>query len=72
MSVHNARPGDVYRDASGQLYTVIGYCAEPTVTVERLFTLDEAAEHEGEMTRLSGGVGGLMWNGFTRLDSSDV
>lgn len=70
MSVHNAVPGDVYRDASGQLWQVVATCHEPTVTVEQLFKVDEAVERKGEMTRMSGGVSGQMWYGFKKLEES--
>ena len=68
MSVHDAEPGDIYRDKGGQLWQVVGTCREPTVIVERLYKMDEAVARQGEMSRMSGGVGGLMWQGFTKLE----
>lgn len=69
MSVHDARPGDVYRDGQGLLWEVIGVCQEPTVIVERLYKMEEAISRNGEQSRMSGGVGGLMWKGFKKLEA---
>jgi hypothetical protein len=68
MSVHEAEPGDVYVDGQGELWKIVGICREPTVIADRLTT---AFEREGGagigQQRQSGGVSGLMWNGFRKL-----
>lgn len=63
MSVHDAEPGDVYRDKRGELWRVRWVCREPTVCVERL-----SPDPFLEPTAQSGGVSGLLWNGFVKLE----
>lgn len=60
--VQDAEPGDVYVDAKGTLWRVIGSCHEPTVIVQSIEN-DSIAEAK----RMSGGVSGVMWQGFTRI-----
>lgn len=62
MSVHDAEPQDVYADKNGKLWRVYYYCSQPTVGVIEI----EPAEG-CEPARMSGGISGLMWNGFTRI-----
>jgi len=62
MSVHDAQPNDVYVDDSGKLWRVVGVCGEPTVIVQEV----EPDAPESPVKR-SGGVSGLMWNGFKRI-----
>lgn len=62
MSVHEAEPGDVYVDAHGKLWRVMGTCKEPTVTVVEIEPYDTR-----KPIRKNGGVSGLMWNGFKRI-----
>lgn len=66
MSVHDAEPGDIYIDAHGDVWKVVGICKEPTVTMDYLGE-SGAKEARDRLSRLSGGVGGLMWNGFKRI-----
>ncbi len=62
MSVHDAEPADLYVDDSGKLWRVIGTCGEPTVYIQEVETLTP----DSPVTR-SGGVSGIMWNGFKRI-----
>lgn len=62
MSVHDAKPGDIYADEQGKLWRVVGIFSEPTVQVQEI----EPATPESPVKRL-GGVSGLMWNGFIRI-----
>lgn len=64
MSVHDAEPMDVYVDATGKLWRVVGIVREPTVMVEKIET-----QHPEERApaRRSGGVSGQMWQGFVRI-----
>lgn len=64
MSVHDAEPADVYADANGKLWRVVGTCREPTVIVEEV---EPDPINHGRKIRQSGGVSGLMWNGFKRI-----
>lgn len=63
MSVHDATCGDVYRDRQGKLWMVRWVCHEPTVGVIEL-SHEPLDEHEVK----SGGVSGLMWDGFEKLE----
>jgi hypothetical protein len=63
MSVHDALPGDVYADAEGRLWRVTAICQEPSVEVEAV----EDLSPDGKPLRRSGGVSGLMWQGFRRV-----
>ncbi|WP_424137426.1 hypothetical protein [Roseomonas chloroacetimidivorans] len=63
MSVHDAKPGDVYADANGKLWRVIGVWHDPTVEVEEV----EPERMLSPKQRRFGGVGGLMWQGFQRI-----
>jgi hypothetical protein len=62
MSVHDAQPNDLYVDAGGKLWRVVGVCSEPTVIVQEV----EATTPESPVKQ-SGGVSGLMWSGFKRI-----
>lgn len=62
MSVHDAEPMDVYADATGKLWRVVGVCGEPTVIVQEI----ESSTPETPV-RQSGGVSGCMWQGFKRV-----
>lgn len=64
MSVHDAKPGDIYVDASGKLWRVVGVFGEPSVIVQEV----EPAVVESPVTQ-TGGVSGLMWHGFKRIYS---
>ena len=63
MSVHDAQPGDVYVDAGGKLWRCVGTCQEPTAIFEEI----EPRHFNLALERKSGGVGGLMWNGWKRI-----
>ena len=64
MSVHDAMPGDVYRDDLGRLWLVQSYCAEPTVMMERLAPGSEMVPADNKR---HGGIYGLMWQGFVKF-----
>lgn len=65
MTVHDASPQDIYIDAAGKLWRVVSICHEPTVTVEEIEkTTDNPYANR---VRKSGGVSGLMWDGFKRI-----
>lgn len=66
MSVHDAQPNDIYTDASGKLWRVIGVCGEPTVIVQEI----EPANPDS-LIQKSGGVSGFMWHGFKRIHRPD-
>lgn len=66
MSVHDAKPGDLYVDGSGKLWRVVGVCGEPTVIVREV----ESAAPESPVQK-SGGVSGFMWHGFKRIHRPD-
>jgi hypothetical protein len=83
MSVHDAEPGDIYADKDGKLWRVVGVVRDPSVTVEEVEgSLCDPNNRNGivstrsegpprvasiEKRRQFGGVGGQMWNGFTRI-----
>lgn len=62
MSVHDAKPGDVYVDGAGKLWRVFATCGEPTVHVQEVETVTPDSP-----VRKSGGVSGFMWQGFKRI-----
>lgn len=64
MSVHDAVPGDIYVDRTGKLWRCVTVCHEPTVTMEEVEGRVEGPIIRG---RQSGGVSGLMWNGWKRI-----
>ena len=68
MSVHDAEPDDIYVDAAGKLWRVIGVCGEPTVIMREI---EDVSRDDGTVPnparRISGGVSGLMWQGFKRI-----
>lgn len=66
MSVHDAEPNDIYVDAAGKLWRVVGVCGEPTVIVREI----EPETPESPVTR-SGGVSGYMWHGWKRVHRPD-
>lgn len=68
MSVHDARPGDVYVDADGKLWRVVSVCDQPSVTVEEIERDPERPPlPAGMKIRRSGGVSGLMWQNYERI-----
>lgn len=66
MSVHDAKPEDLYVDAKGKLWRVIGVSGEPTVHVQEVETLTP----DSPVVR-SCGVSGVMWSGFKRIHRPD-
>lgn len=62
MSVHDAQPNDIYVDASGKLWRVVGICGEPTVIAQEIETLTPESP-----VKCSGGVSGFMWHGWKRI-----
>lgn len=67
MSVRDAEPGDIYADFNGKLWRVTGTCSEPTVYVEEVEPFCGEAGSVWQKVRRSGGVSGLMWQGFKRI-----
>lgn len=86
MTVHEAKSGDVYVDATGKLWRCIATCTEPTVTFEEVEgRTPEPVSHLNAQVALmqtypviprrvpilkdrqSGGVRGLMWEGWKRI-----
>jgi hypothetical protein len=73
----NARPGDIFRSSDGRLWKCTWYCAEPTIGLEELrtgteiretFVSDAQGARFAPADELSGGIYGLMWEGFTKLE----
>ncbi len=69
MTVHDAEPGDVYVDEAGKLWRCVSICREPTVTMDEVEVGDNNLAVNGvpARARSSGGVSGLMWNGWKRI-----
>lgn len=61
--VRDAEPGDIYIDATGKLWRVVGVCHEPTVIMKEIETDDRLNVH----VRKTGGINGAMWNGWRRI-----
>lgn len=57
------QPGDVYRDARGDLWVVQRYCAEPSVEMLRVYS--DGVRPDPEERRA--GVSGLLWQGFKKI-----
>lgn len=66
-SISYAIPRDVYVDATGKLWRVIGIWREPVVHVEEIEDTSFAAPAPPHKQRMLGGVNGLMWEGFRRI-----
>lgn len=72
MSVHDAKPGDVYADRYNKLWRVKYTCPEPTVSMEEIEPsrggglISSVMGHQPPETK-TGGVSGLMWEGFRRI-----
>lgn len=64
MTVHDAYPGDIYKDGDGRIWKVLYICEEKTVGVREM--IDHATLTEPPIR--SGGVSGLMWHGFVKLE----
>ena len=60
--IRDAKPHDVYADAKGNLWRVIGVCGEPTVILQEI-----EPDADIEPIQLSGGISGQMWQGFRRI-----
>lgn len=65
MTVHDAHPGDIYRDREGRIWHVYAICPEPTVYVEELTA--KSSPIPLLPRKQSGGVSGQMWDGFVKL-----
>lgn len=66
MSVHDAKPGDIYVDGTGKLWRCMATCDEPTVTMQEV----EPGEKIGDIEvrrPIGGGVSGQMWADFKRI-----
>ena len=63
---YNATPGDVYRDANGNVWVVEWYCSEPTVGM-RCVAGPGGLPPQAPQEKQFGGVNGLMWQGFEQL-----
>ena len=66
-----AKPGDLFQDASGAVYVVRGVIHEPSITMERVLSKD-GNPCTGKPQTITGGVSGLMWNGFTILRAKEM
>jgi hypothetical protein len=64
MSVHDARPGDVYVDSNGKLWRVVWVCDQPTLSMKAIEPESCASVSE---RKAEGAITGLMWNGFKRI-----
>lgn len=63
MSVQDAKPSDLYVDATGKVWRVVSVCTEPTVTVQEV----EKTRGHANPIQKSGGISALMWEGFKRV-----
>lgn len=69
MSIHNASSGEIYEDKNGDRWIVMWTINEPSVCVQRVQPRYRVDDEMPE--KKSGGVNGLMWQGFKRvLESS--
>jgi hypothetical protein len=66
MISSDAYPGDIYRDKQGNVWKVIGICHEPTVQMVQLVDSTDGYG-TSKSYRKSGGISGLMWDGFQRI-----
>lgn len=68
MSVHDAMPGDIYVDDKGHLFEVVMVCADPTVSMVRVYrTTEDAHLQPARSTPLSGALTAPMWDRFQRI-----
>jgi hypothetical protein len=67
MSVHDAEPGDIYLDARGCVWKVVGIWHEPVVDMVQIDDPRTSLLENGMRPHQLGGVSGLMWQGFTRI-----
>lgn len=58
-------PGEIWEDANGQRWLVIGMWDEPTVTMQAIH--QQWDENGTPPARKHGGVSGLMWHGFRKV-----
>jgi hypothetical protein len=65
--VRDAKPGDVYVDSNGDLWRVQWTCASPTVGVVPLTDSAYPNSNSPGTEAMSGGVEGLLWEGFKRV-----
>jgi hypothetical protein len=65
MSIRPEAPGEIYEDSKGRRWLVMSLCNEPTVTMQQVLP----QWHENTMMPFtqSGGITGLMWNGFKKV-----
>lgn len=68
MSVHDAKPGDIYVDNDGKLWRVLWTLAQPSIGVEAI----EPRDVDGAKEVLQGGISGIMWEGFKRIYRKDA
>lgn len=67
LSVANMNVGDVYRDAHGREFRVVGYWTQPVV----IMVPADAPENHDRSKQMIGGVSGLMWAGFKLVRTAD-
>jgi hypothetical protein len=67
MSVHDAEPGDIYLDARGCLWKVVGTWREPVIDMVQIDDPRVSVLDHSMRPHQLGGVSGLMWQGFKRL-----
>lgn len=77
--VQKAKPMDVFADADGKLWRVIGTCSEPTVYMQEIErspdfeNVENTPEYKtGARRRMNGGVGGAMWEGFKLIYRPEI
>lgn len=87
MSTHNSEPGEIYIDKNKKLWRVLYYCGEPTVTMEELepepqpnpALVAQALQAQQQprtlplppRKQICGGVNGLMWDGFRKMEPKE-
>ena len=87
MSVHDAEPGDIYVDDQGKLWRCYMTCHEPTISFEEVegYVPNPLANQGAAQaiayapplgpqiirSRKTGGVSGVMWNGWKRIWRKD-
>jgi hypothetical protein len=67
MSVHDAQPGDIYLDARGCLWKVVGTWHEPVIDMVQIDDPRVPMLENSMRPHQLGGVSGLMWQGFKRI-----
>jgi hypothetical protein len=85
--MNDTNVGDLFMDKQGKLWRAVAYCPEPTLTVEELepdpqpnpALIQQAFQQMQQPAtlplpprkKMTGGVSGLMWQGFKRIYSKE-